>query len=464
MKCTSMEANGSRHCTPRRRLALLVLVGMAGSLLSGCAALTNPVAEGIPVRHLSPCLLAEPKDGKETIPLTLLRQRPPDIYRLAPNDVLGIYVEGVLGDRRTAPEVTVPQVGALPPAIGSPIPVRPDGTISLPLVRPVPVMGLTVPQAEEAVVQAYTQGNILKAGRERVIVSLIQPRNTRVLVVRQDSPSGAVTVHSTLTIRGARGLFGSGEEVVGGTRRGTATVLDLPAYENDVLNALIRTGGLPGLDAANEVIIQRGYFDVTQAPAATVDNYYAAGGYQFRTESGAKRCVRIPLRMGPCDALPFSPDDVILGPGDIVFIEARGADLFYAAGLLPAGEYPLPRDHDVDVVEAVALIGGPMLNGAFGGNNLSGALIQPGIGFPSPSLLTVLRRTPCGQVTIRVDLNRALRDPRESILIKPGDILILQETPQEAFGRYLTNVVTLNFVWEMFRTSRSSGVGTVVVP
>ena len=34
-----------------------------------------------------------------------------------------------------------------------------------------------------------------------------------------------------------------------GTRRGTGFALDLPAYENDVLNALAQTGGFPGTDA-----------------------------------------------------------------------------------------------------------------------------------------------------------------------------------------------------------------------
>ena len=39
--------------------------------------------------------------------------------------------------------------------------------------------------------------------------------------------------------------------------RGTGHLVALPAYENDVLSALARTGGLPGLDAVNEVVIER---------------------------------------------------------------------------------------------------------------------------------------------------------------------------------------------------------------
>jgi hypothetical protein len=48
-------------------------------------------------------------------------------------------------------------------------------------------------------------------------------------------------------------------------------------------------------------------------------------------------------------------------------------------------------------------------------------------------------------VAIRVDLNRALRDPRERILIQPKDFIMLQEEPQEAFTRYVSNAISLPF-------------------
>ena len=49
------------------------------------------------------------------------------------------------------------------------------------------------------------------------------------------------------------------------------------------------------------------------------------------------RVVRIPLRLSPGQPLPFSPDDVILHSGDILFIQSRDAELFYTGGLLPPG-------------------------------------------------------------------------------------------------------------------------------
>ena len=66
---------------------------------------------------------------------------------------------------------------------------------------------------------------------------------------------------------------------------------------------------------------------------------------------------------------------------------------------------------------------------------------------------------------IRVDLRRALRDPHERILVQPGDVLILQEKPSEAFARYFSQTF-LNFdiFWQVFRSKTASGVLDVAAP
>ena len=74
----------------------------------------------------------------------------------------------------------------------------------------------------------------------------------------------------------------------------------------------------------------------------------------------------------------------------VVFIEARDNDVFYTGGLLPAAENVLPRDYDLDVIEAITRIRGPLVNGAFNVSNLSGAILAPDIGNPSPRLLRTL--------------------------------------------------------------------------
>jgi protein involved in polysaccharide export with SLBB domain len=411
------------------RPVCVAFAALVCAALSGCASFTNPVAEGVWAHLVPPEYLGRPREEEKTIPLNLLRQKPPDVYRLDAGDVLGVYIEGVLGDRNQPPPVRFGEPGNLPPAFGFPIPVGEDGAVSLPGIRPLQVKGMSVAEAREAVRKAYTTGDkpILLPGQERIVVSLMRKRQIHVQVVRQDS--GGLVV-------------GQGG-VLGNTKRGTGASIELPAYENDVLNALNRTGGLPGLDAMNEVIIQRG--------GATTDGS-VPDCPPTGSESDSSRVVRIPLRMRPGTPPPFQPDDVILKEGDIVFIEARDTELFYTGGLLPPHQFVLPRDYDLRVVDAIALAAGPLVNGGFNQNNLNGTIQATGLGSPSPSLVSVIRRTRSyAQLVIRVDLNLALRDQRENILIQPGDVIILQETVLESFTRYLNTVLRFNFLGTIIR-------------
>jgi hypothetical protein len=95
--------------------------------------------------------------------------------------------------------------------------------------------------------------------------------------------------------------------------------------------------------------------------------------------------------------------------------------VFYTGGALGSGQFPLLAD--MRVTEAVAVARGPL---------------KPGAGRSAPSRVTVLRRLATGQqLAIRVDLNEALRDPRENIAIWPNDMILTSETACEATGRAL---------------------------
>src|SRR6187402_2015500 len=74
-------------------------LALALSFSSGCTAMTNPVADGIPVRLLPTELQCPSKAHLQTIPLTMLRQPTPDAYRLSSGDILGVFVDGYLGER-----------------------------------------------------------------------------------------------------------------------------------------------------------------------------------------------------------------------------------------------------------------------------------------------------------------------------------------------------------------------------
>jgi len=243
--------------------------------------------------------------------------------------VLGIYIEGVLGNKDEPPPVHFPEEGDnLPPAVGYPVPVREDGTVSLPLADPIRVRGLTIGQVEQTIRNAYIRKKILKPERERIIVTLMRPRTYHVLVVREDETTdtsfGANADAQTLALSMA---FGQ-------TRRGMSFPIELKAYENDVLHALSETGGLPGNDAKNEVIILRGAFSSNREREDMMNGMQDPN---FTEDlMGQPSVVKIPLRVGPDDpVVQLSEDDIILNPGDIVFVRSRETEVFYTGGRLP---------------------------------------------------------------------------------------------------------------------------------
>lgn len=391
---------------PRFAAALVVL---AAALGGGCASLTNPVADAIPVRRLPAEVLGRSKTELKPVPLKLLRQEEPGEYRLDRGDILAIVADDIIAPANQPAPVQIPDADTRDASVGFPIPVNDDGTISLPRLPPIPVKGLTLMEAER-LVKEYATGKkggveLVKPAAGRITVQLFKKRTYEILVVREDGPLATQS-----------NAFGG--TITTGNRKGSGYQIRLDAYENDVLRALNATGGLPGLDAKNEVVILKGKYDPSNPE---------------------KNVVRIPLRVYPEDTLTIKPEDIVLNDGDIVHIEARDADVYYTAGLIGGGQYVLPRDYDIRVIQAIAQVRGPLLNGGFSQNNFVAQSTSSGIGSPSPSLAVVIRKLPNQkQLPIRVDLNKAFVDPRENILILPGDILVLQERPGESLARYVS--------------------------
>ena len=124
----------------------------------------------------------------------------------------------------------------------------------------------------------------------------------------------------------------------------------------------------------------------------------------------------------------ITEDQITLEDGDIVFIESRETEVYYTGGLLNGGQFPLPRDYDLDVLGAMAIAGRPI-----GGTSAQfGQSIGGGAQGVPPGLLYILRNDGCGgQVAIEVNLTDAINDPRQRPLVQAGDTLILQFTCEE---------------------------------
>lgn len=410
------------------RTAALLLVA-AAPLFGGCAALTNPVADAIPVRRLPEEVLGRPRADLRQVPLNLLRQTEPSEYRLDKGDILAVVAEDVIAPKEQQPPVQLPGLGSETAATGFPVPVNDDGSISVPLLPAIPVKGKTLKEVE-GLIRDYATGKtggkeIIPPGAPvRVSVQLLRKRTYQVLVQREDS-SQAVNV-------GTGGGLGGGQ-IIGTDKRQTGVTIRLQAYENDVLHALNATGGVPGALAEDEITIIRGRYD----PADPLKN-----------------ATRIPLRAYPEQRLTIRPDDIVLQDDDILFVQAREADTYYTAGLIGTGQFLLPRDYDLRVIEAIARVRGSLVSGGFNQTSFSGGTTVNGLGQPSPSLVTIIRRLPGNrQFTIRVDLDRALRDPRENVLVLADDVIVMQEKPGQAILRYLTQTIRVNTVADTIKSA-----------
>ncbi|MDZ4686876.1 MAG: polysaccharide biosynthesis/export family protein [Planctomycetaceae bacterium] len=419
-----------------RRIALLSVAGLA-SLTTGCVSLSYSSANlsAVPAHQVPKEILGRPKSEMQQISISRLRQQPPKVYQLGAGDVLGIYIENVLGVEGESPPVHFPETGNQPPALGFPVPINEDGTIALPYITPIPIAGKSLSDATAAIKHAYSTMDIIKAGKENIIVTLIRRRQYRVQVIREEA---------------------GGKEGV--SKRGTGQSVDLNAYENDLLHALNETGGLPGSDARNEIYIIRGSFE----DGARRDQIVA----QILASKPECECpcplpddpsvVRVPIRFYPDELPEFTEQDIILEAGDVVFIPGRDAEKFYTGGAIQGGEWTIPRDYDLDVLNAVAFARGQIGSGGTGLIRVGGA--QSGIGGggggsggpigKNPSDLIVVRKLPCGgQLPIKVDLNRALQDPTHRILVQPGDTLILRYKVYEEAINAALGLIQFNFLF-----------------
>jgi hypothetical protein len=419
---------------------------LASLSMTGCTALFNPI-ETIPANRVPAQFLAEPQANKVPIDVARLRQTKPEFYTLDSDDVLGVFIEGVLGNFDEAPPVQLPDPNSdLPPAIGFPVPVREDGTASLPLVKPIPLRGLTIQQAEALITRAYRGGEqpILKED-SRIIVTLLRERTYRVFVVRQDNS------------RSALGLQFQGQQRGGvvsdrGDQSSRGFVLQLPAYQNDVLNSLTRTGGLPGVNAKNEIRILRGSrVDIARRDEQLSEFYRSNRPDQFPygvipAVSDATNAIQIPMRLNPGVVPDLREEDIILRDGDIIYVDSRESEVYYTGGLLGGGERVLPRDYDLDVLAAVSLAGAGI------GTNQQTGLIGGAAQRVPPTELIVLRRIPGNrQLAIRIDLNDTINDPRQRMLVKSGDTLILRFKPQEEIINFASGVFFTFGIRDLFR-------------
>ena len=411
--------------------ASVALLGLVLSTLGvGCAQI-----RAVPVNHLPPAALARSKDTLIDLSLSRLAQQEPEFYALDSGDTLGIYIETILGAEDEAPPVHFPEDASQQPALGFPVPVDEDGYIALPLIERIYVRGASLQQARELIKKAHVEEELVPEGKERVLVTLMKKRAIKVLVVREEGDTA------------------SNRDDDEGSGAGEGFTIELPAYENDLMHALAATGGLPGNDAQNEILIYRGGAIGSaerDALIASLNNGISPDGCRIPLPEDPA-VTKIPIRFYPEQLPRFTEQDIILNEGDIVHVQARDREKFYTAGLLGGGEFLLPKNYDLDVMQAIAIAGGS-IGGSSGISSIGG---RGGAGFGNgggagglpPSRAIVLRKLPeCGtEVPIEVNLKHALTDPSQRLIIQPDDTIIIRYTFCEEVGNIALNLFQFNY-------------------
>jgi len=362
---------------------------------TGCyAPLLSP---GIPAGYLPDSFRYPHRSLAPPLNLANLTVPPPEDYLLGTNDVL---------------EVTVPDL--FPGAEARPLQVQvmASGEIQLPLARRIRVGGMNLLQAQEEITAAYADGILVKP---RVSVSLAVKSAVEVVVLGEVGMPGAV---------------------------------ELPRDQNDVGHALAAARGLSS-DAADFIEVHRRVSTDEQPITASPPEQYGIKPWHEQEferldddPEDPKKIVRIPLRGLPPGLI--SKEDVTLDPGDVVFVPDRKFEVFWVVGKLDESNQVrfstfdqerelgaglvLPRDRDIDVVTAVAMAG----------------YIDP---IDSPTTVTVHRRLPTGDpLLIHVNLIKARYDPRETVLVRAGDIIYVNPDYQWWFRRQWDRVVPSVFL------------------
>ena len=419
-----------------------VFLCLVAASSTGCITFAR---KAIPAYRLPQQFEAPTKCNLNPINFSMLAKKPTE-HRLGPSDVLAISIQGVIPpDQDTVPPIInaqtnlareyYPPLGTIhAPAVGLPVQVQGNGTVQLPLISAVDIEGMTLTEAAEEIRATYVAEGIVIEGKDQVTVSLLRSRVNRIMVFREDA-----SLESANLIR-------KGDATL--HKRGNAAIIDLPEYESDILHALSVTGGLPGVDAYNELwVLRRGMMH--QDLQEDLDNLVEDGEGSAETIAELAShvdAVRIPLKLCPGEPIPFTLKDVELQEGDVIYIEPRRDEYFYTGGLLPGRQVPLPRDEDLDILEAIAVAEGSV--GGLGGTS-SVAVLRAGAGVGNiipPTRAVVIRKLPNGQqIQIRVDLARARENPKERIRIMAGDFIMMYYKPGELAGNAALNFLNLNY-------------------
>jgi len=346
----------------------------------------------------------------------------PSEFHIHSGDMLDVTVSDLIGENQYYPVPTR---------------VLEDGTVRLPLVGAVTLAGLSIPGAEQAIFASYSSQGMLK--KPQVTVALRETRKVRVYVL------GAVNKPGLYELNATEADLLSALVSSGGLTQDAGTVVEL--------RRRLTSGSAPLPIRKDRNVVQSGSSQLAEPlPSAWV---YSAGGwrpdynvvragfsaspYHAVGNNGSSTPVRkLPpsvlradatMETGPAAPIPADSQVIRLDltseqdkqrltqgfrleNGDTISIDDRKVKPIYVIGMVNRpGEYPLPVDRDLRVLEAVGLAGGVDRNS-----------------LPDKALIIRQRPDGAGVLAVRVDLNDAKKDNAQNIRLMAGDTISVEET------------------------------------
>ncbi len=226
----------------------------------------------------------------------------------------------------------------------------------MPLVEPLDVEGLTFEQVRDAIRDTYIDEDILRPEKARPIVTIIKERTYDVIVVREDSTAFGTIKHRGEDVRREIHSWWQRPKC----RRRLGQIARLPERHSARSG---RDGWFARLEreerSQGSSCQPSGPTEASSVPAAVLRSTAGRDAGPLCLPTGTAGGSLDPedstASQAGCGSQTSREDDVRLKDGDIVYIESRETEVFYTGGLLQGGEFPLPRDYDLDVLGAMAL-------------------------------------------------------------------------------------------------------------
>ena len=313
---------------------------------------------------------AVPVTNAQTIDLTKLASEtiPQDI--IAKGDVLAVDI--LVGGRKE--DFVQPMKAS----------VKEDGQIDLALIGSVPVTGLNMLEAQDAIRNAAMTRDVYRD--PQVAVSMSRERKNRITVI------GAV---------------------------GKPGIVELRPGNSDLLQAITVAGGLTK-DAGTIVEVRHPGFQAGTSPRqrspsiadGSGSGVISASGQTTEADFSSPKTLKVDLVSIGSEGVQIP----MLTDGMVISVEKRDPLPLTVDGLVRApGQYEFPVGKNITVLDAVAL--------------------SHGLSSPVADKIYVLRKRPGNGEPGRIQVSRskAIRDPRENIMLQPGDVVEVAQTPATVF-------------------------------